>query len=354
MKQYEAVSADDVWRMVSTDLIESPEHESTTRCGDTLEFLQCALVILDPRARWVLSRRPAYNPAFGLVEFIWIFNGENDGDVLRFWNPKLSDFTGSSKYLHGAYGYRLKKRFGIDQMQRAYLILKSNPTSRQVVLQIWDPRCDLPDELGKPASLDIPCNVSSLLEIRDGRLYWTQVMRSNDVMRGLPYNIIQFSMLHEFFASWLGCEMGDYVHISNSMHIYKDCIGEYGVNSESDAINKDSEGSCLNITFEETSRHLSAIYQDLVTITKLQGDSNTGKIRGQLDKIFNPCSNANEHRPVLLRNMLCVIGSDAARRLGDMEYASDIIKKCSDYSLRKAAMNWLMRNSTDGVEECLM
>jgi len=350
MRQYKAVSADDVWRMVSTDLIESPEHESTTRCGDALEFLQCALIILDPRARWVLSRKPAYNPAFGLVEFIWIFNGKNDSDVLRFWNPKLPNFTGSSKYLHGAYGHRLKKSFGLDQIQRAYLALKSNPSSRQVVLQIWDPRCDLPDVLGKPASLDIPCNISSLLEIRGGRLYWTQVMRSNDVMRGLPYNIIQFTMLHEFFASWLGCKMGDYVHISNSIHMYKDCIGEYSVSSDTEALGKGDDGLCLNITFEETSRHLSAIYQDLVSITKLQGEADREKTRSRLNSIFSPYSNANEHKPLLLRDMLCVIGSDAARRLGDMEFASDILTKCIDHSLRMAAMNWLIRNSTGGVK----
>jgi len=349
MRQYKAVSADDVWRMVTADLIESPEHESTTRCGDALEFLQCALVILAPRARWVLSRKPAYNPAFGLVEFIWIFNGKNDSDVLQFWNPKLSHFTGSSKYLHGAYGYRLKKGFGIDQIQRAYLALKSNPSSRQVVLQIWDPRCDLPDSLGEPVSPDIPCNISSLLEIRGGRLYWTQVMRSNDVMRGLPYNIIQFTMLHEFFASWLGCEMGDYVHISNSIHMYKDCIGEYSVTSDSEVLEKGNGGLCLDISFEETSRHLSAIYQDLVSITGLRGESDRKKTRSRLNNVFSPCSNANEHRHPLLRDMLCVIGSDAARRLGDMEFASDILTKCIDHSLRVAAMNWLKRNSTGGV-----
>ena len=97
MKQYTGTSADDVWRMAAADLINSPEYESTTRAGNTVEFLQCTLGISDPRARWIYSRRPMYNPAFGLVEFIWIFNGENDSEVLKFWNPKLPNFSGSSK-----------------------------------------------------------------------------------------------------------------------------------------------------------------------------------------------------------------------------------------------------------------
>lgn len=350
MKQYSGTSADDVWRMAAADLINSPEYESTTRAGKTVEFLQCALSISDPRARWVYSRRPMYNPAFGLVEFIWIFNGENDSEVLKFWNPKLPNFSGSSKLLHGAYGYRLRKNFGIDQIQRAYLALKSNPMSRQVVLQIWDPCLDLPSELGHPSSSDIPCNIMSLLEIRDRRLFWTQVMRSNDVMRGLPNNIIQFTMLQEFFASWLGCEMGDYMHISNSLHLYKDCIEEYGISSESEPIVTSNENQPLKITFEETSVHLSAIYKDLLSIPHLQSESCRENIRRKLVSIFAPNSQTNLHRPILIRDMLCVIGSDAARRLCDEEFAICLLDKCINPMLRMVAMNWLKRNSKNGEE----
>ncbi len=342
------MSADDVWRMAVSDLMEYPEYESSTRGGETVELLQCTLSISDPKQRWISSRKPVYNPAFGLVEFIWIFNGENDSDVLRFWNPKLPDFSGSSKILHGAYGYRLRKGFGIDQIQRAYLALKSNHTSRQVVLQIWSPCCDLPDEHGQPSSNDIPCNLMSLLTIRRGRLFWTQVMRSNDAMRGLPYDIIQFTLLQEFFASWLGCEMGDYVHLSNSLHIYNDCIEKYSVDLESKPIKESNESLQLNISFEDTTHYLSAIYKDLTTIPQLQSEPCKEKIRNQLYRIFAPNSPTNLNKPPLLCNILCVIGSDASRRLCDEEFAICLLKKCTDAKLQLVAMNWLKRNSKTG------
>jgi len=82
-------------------------------------------------------------------------------------------YTGPGKRYHGAYGHRLWCWFGFDQLERTYLALKNNPDSRQVVLHIWDPKIDLPDEEGRPAAPDVPCNVLSMLKVRDGKLEWT-------------------------------------------------------------------------------------------------------------------------------------------------------------------------------------
>ena len=113
MKQYTGMSADDVWRMAVSDLMEYTEYESSTRGGETVELLQCTLSISDPKQRWISSRKPVYNPAFGLVEFVWIFNGENDSDVLRFWNPKLPDFLDLPKFCMGHMGIGSEKALGL-------------------------------------------------------------------------------------------------------------------------------------------------------------------------------------------------------------------------------------------------
>ena len=62
--------------------------------------------------------------------------------------------------------------------------------------------------MGNPSAEDIPCNLSSLLKIRKNQLEWMQINRSNDIYRGLPYNIVQFTTLQELMASWLGIEVG--------------------------------------------------------------------------------------------------------------------------------------------------
>src|SRR5439155_956769 len=172
--------------------------------------LHAALSIRDSRQRWVASRFPPLNPPFAIAEVIWIICGRQDSKFLNYFNPKLPNFAGTGPTYYGAYGFRLREHFGVDQLERAYRALHSNKDSRQVVLQIWDPRMDLPTESGEPRAPDVPCNLTAILKVRGGRLEWTQVMRSNDLFRGLPHNIVQFTSLQEVIAGWLGLEPGTY------------------------------------------------------------------------------------------------------------------------------------------------
>ncbi len=46
-------------------------------------------------------------------------------------------------------------------------------------------------------------------------------MRSNDAWLGVPYDVIQFSMLQTAMAAELDAAVGSYTHMSHSMHLYK-------------------------------------------------------------------------------------------------------------------------------------
>ena len=190
------------------------------RGGRTTELLHLTMTIEDPRQRWVFARQPVINPAFALAEAVWILSGRNDSGVLNFFNRDLSKYAGCEETFYGAYGHRLRSKHGFDQLERAYQTLMVNTSSRQVVLQIWDAESDLPNVGGTPRSEDIPCNTQSILRIQNGKLYWLQIMRSNDIYRGLPYNIVQFTTLHEVLAGWLGLDLGHYTHVVNCFHYY--------------------------------------------------------------------------------------------------------------------------------------
>lgn len=170
-------------------------------------------------------------------------------------------------------------------------------------------------------------------------------MRSNDVMRGLPYNIIQFTMLQELFASWLECEMGNYMHIADSFHIYQDSLETFKVMQDVNLNALDVEPEKLKITFDETTKQLAEIYNDLIAITRLSGEA---AIANKLFETFHPNSNINSQRPRLIRNILSVIGSDAARRLNEETLAFELLTCCTDMTLQKAAVDWNVRNQTKG------
>ncbi len=228
MELFSGESADAVWRQAAQRLLVPAQVPlQGGRGGTTREVLRAVFEIRDPRRRWIFSRHPATNPAFAIVELICLINGRNDAEVLNYWNPALPRFAGRTKVYQGAYGFRLKRNFGFDQLHRVYLALKRNSASRQIVLQIWDPSTDFPAESGDPAGPDIACNVCAFLKMRNGRLEWTQVVRSNDLVRGVPYDFVQFSALQEILAGWLGTTLGSYTHFSDSLHVYESDLTEF-------------------------------------------------------------------------------------------------------------------------------
>jgi thymidylate synthase len=332
MRNFDATTADLVWQKAATELIERPEHEPSGRSGATREFLPCVLRIRDPRQRWILSRRPPYNPAFGLVEFLWIITGHNESRVLNYWNPILPKYSGSGDVYHGAYGFRLKNEFGFDQIERAYHALTSAPESRQVVLQMWKPEIDFPAKDGQPVSTDIPCNVMSLLKLRNGRLSWSQIMRSNDIMLGLPYNFIQFTLLQEVMAGWLGVELGEYIHFSDSLHVYEKDLAKYS------CVSTDSNGTDRNIfsmPYDKSNELFSLIYENLAEV------SNGDMKENELGEIFDRDSSRNVSRCGLIKDMMVIIGSDAAHRQNFKVLARHLVNSCDDHGLKKASHAWL-------------
>ena len=138
------------------------------RNGQIKELTHVCMSIADPTQRWIERRKPVISPAFAIAELVMIMNGSDEAGLLNTWNPALPKYQGKYDRYPGAYGRRLRYSFGFDQINRAYEALKNNPESRQVVMEIWKPDLDLPQSKGRPNNDDIPCNVCSLLKIRDG------------------------------------------------------------------------------------------------------------------------------------------------------------------------------------------
>jgi len=333
MKYFTGISADSVWQKAAQELISNHDYRHDGNNGETLEILPCVLRVTNPRLRWIQSRRPPYNPAFGLVEFIWILAGKDESLVPKFWNPALYKYSGNDEHFYGAYGYRLRKHLGFDQIKRAFEVLKSFPETRQAVLQIWDSNNDLPYENGKPRSKDIPCNLMSLLKIRDNKLHWTQIMRSNDIMLGLPYNFIQFTMLQEVMAGWLECDIGEYFHLSDSLHVYTDDLKRYEVDLNNKYVGKVAPR--FDMSFEQTEQEIALIYADLEKIAKGEVTS-----KDELRSMFSKDTSNNQLRCKYLQDIVVIIGADAARRLNHKGLADEFIDSCTDEGLQLAAKQW--------------
>lgn len=326
MKVFAARSADGAWRRaVGAMLKDRTAITVPSRVGPTLELLHCAIQVGDPRQRWIVSRLPAMNVAFALAEVIWILSGADDVGFLTHWNSCYSRFVGTAGRAHGAYGARLRSRFGLDQLDQARRILDRNPTTRQVVLNIWSASDDLPFGTGRPRAGDIPCNLSACLRIAQDRLEWLQVCRSNDLFLGVPYNVVQFTYLQEVLAGWIGIEMGRYTHVVSSLHIYRHNLSAIGIASPVPRIPKPIDNRLPWRESREGWRKLTTLARRLV------------------HRPAGARSSPSIDLPRPLADIYHVLAAEDARKRGLRDEASLEIAKCHDPILRVLWSRWAER-----------
>ena len=331
IKLFEGETANQVWLEAATYLQDNETKVLTqaSRSGMTREILHAAFSIQNPRQRWVVSRNPGISPAFAIAEVVWIMCGRNDAAFLTYWNPQLPKFVGTGANLHGAYGYRLRQHFGLDQLERAYLALHSSPDNRQVVLQIWDCNSDLPDEKGQAADADIPCNIVSVLKLRDNKLEWLQVMRSNDLFLGTPYNFIQFTTIQEVLAGWLGVGVGSYNHVSDSLHIYERDYGRARLDVITEA-QKNTDSLALSRSDSERVFTLLSSCFERMTNSTLQEE----ELRSLV---------SSSDIPTPYTNLLLVVAAEASRKRGWSETINEFTSACTNPLLSQAWRAWAAR-----------
>ncbi len=292
-------------------------HSHEGRGGETEEILHAGFSLSNPRQRWVTARRPVINPAFALAEIIWIVRGRDDVPFLEYWNSQYPKFVKNHLVAYGAYGHRIRRFNGLDQFERVYQILSSKPQTRQAVLQIWDSHRDIPYEDGSPQAGDIPCNVMSLLKVRGGKLEWMQIIRSNDLFRGVPYNFVQFTYLQEILAGWLGVELGSFNQISDSLHVYRGdmaAVKNFSIEPE-EAVNSDS--------IVWTRSESEAIFREL-----------ENRAEGFISSRYNEADHMNwstwKEAPESAQNILRILGAEAARKQGWSELSKEIMHSCTN------------------------
>lgn len=327
-------SANEVWKAAAALLLDSSQAApQASRAGDTIEALHVAIQLQRPSQRWIGSRSPAMNPAFALVEAFWIASGRRDAALPTYWNPALSRYCGSGPNYHGAYGYRIRRHFGIDQLDRVYSALMNNPDSRQCVLQIWDSPIDLPAMDGLPADLDIPCNLLAIPKIRNRKLEWMQIIRSNDIFLGLPHNIVQFTVLQEMLSGWLGIEPGSYHQLSDSLHVYSKDIEALKLSMKTGCGPMSSDSFAVD-------RHTWDVVLPTV-ISRL-------KLFSQEDLPLPELKANAFHRdlPTAYDNALLVCAADSARRRGWRDLVTECISRCTNPALVHLWWRWEARSSS--------
>jgi hypothetical protein len=175
----------------------------------TKEVDNVALVFKSPeRASFPVGVGRKVSPAVLAAELMQILAGVSDLAQLDSASKGVfSSFSDDGRSLSGAYGPR-----AFRGLERAVRLLDADPSSRQATVSLWNN-----DE---PDTKDLPCTLSWSFTIRDGALRMVTMMRSNDVMKGVAYDVPFMARVQSALAWALDVPAGTYTHIAQSLHVY--------------------------------------------------------------------------------------------------------------------------------------
>lgn len=176
----------------------------------TQDLGPAAVVLHDPRDPIPAGVRDNLSLAIGVAEGLQLVGGFSNPAVMTALSPFFGELLDQGGRADGAYGPRAKR--GIEH---AIEQLGIDPSTRQAVALVWDTFDPL------SGSKDVPCTVALTFYVSGEHLCLHAQMRSWDATLGLPYDLMQFSMLLCSAANTLGREIGTLTVTATSLHAYE-------------------------------------------------------------------------------------------------------------------------------------
>ena len=152
-------------------------------------------------------------------ELLWFLQGDTNVAYLqehgvRIWNEWARE-DGDLGPIYGKQWRAWGAPNGetIDQISNVLDQIRTNPTSRRMVVSAWN--------VGELADMALsPCHCLFQFFVAEGRLSCQLYQRSADVFLGVPFNIASYALLTMMIAQVTGLKPGDFVHTLGDAHLY--------------------------------------------------------------------------------------------------------------------------------------
>lgn len=153
-----------------------------------------------------------------IYELLWFLKGDTNIKYLKDQKVTIWDeWADSNGDLGPVYGKQWRSWEGprgkVDQIARAVETIKSNPSSRRIVVISFNP-ADLP-EVAPPA-----CHTLFQFYVAGDKLSLQLYQRSADLMLGVPFNIASYALFLMMVAQVTGLRAYEFVHTFGDVHIY--------------------------------------------------------------------------------------------------------------------------------------
>lgn len=154
-----------------------------------------------------------------VIELLWFLKGDTNIAYLKengvsIWD-EWADENGDLGPVYGKQWRSWAAPNGetIDQVKWVLDEIKTNPTSRRLIVSAWNP-ADV-NVMALP-----PCHCLFQFNVMDGKLNCQLYQRSADVFLGVPFNIASYALLTMMMARATGLEPGTFVHTFGDAHLY--------------------------------------------------------------------------------------------------------------------------------------
>lgn len=168
-----------------------------------------------------------------IYELLWFLKGDTNVRYLqengvRIWN----EWADESGELGPVYGHQWRSWTGadgktIDQISELIHQIKTNPSSRRLIINAWNVA-----EIDKMALP--PCHSMFQFYVAEGKLSCQLYQRSADVFLGVPFNIASYALLTLMVAQVCGLKPGEFIHTFGDVHIYQNHIEQVKLQLERD------------------------------------------------------------------------------------------------------------------------
>jgi thymidylate synthase len=152
-------------------------------------------------------------------ELLWFLRGDTNVAYLHehdvtIWD-EWADESGELGPVYGAQWRTWRTADGahVDQIQRALDMIRSDPSSRRIIVSAWN--------VGELEQMALaPCHALFQFHVADGRLSCQLYQRSADVFLGVPFNIASYALLVHMMAQQTDLAPGELVWTGGDCHLY--------------------------------------------------------------------------------------------------------------------------------------
>lgn len=212
----EAKSLDEAWIKWS-GVLANEKDKKESRDGSVVgEVINAITVLEDPTKNVMTNEARKLSMKYAIGELLWYLSGNKSLDEIRKYTKAWDRMSDDGKTVNSNYGWCIKKKYGFDQYEYVKKLLSKDSETRQAIIHIKEPR----NTIENPTK-DLNCTVCLQFFVREGKLYMTTYMRSNDIWMGFPYDVFQFTCLQILLSMELGVGLGTYTHIAGSLHLYE-------------------------------------------------------------------------------------------------------------------------------------